>query len=434
MQRLTWVSLTLLVLSWGCGDDGAGGPSDAGDTCPESSSEGELAVEIGIEAGVGADVRVLRGTTELGTSLTATGSQRLAAGRYSVAPHRVRAAGELVGPAFQGAVDGEQERCVRAGRTTQVRVVYAREPGSEKLWLTQSNGDDAQVMAFDASQLAARGEQVPSVKLAPKLDSAGPIAVDGKGQLWIASGTGKLVAYAASRLGTSSTSAPEISIDGPSVCEPVVPCGPRALAFDASGALWVATTSRIVKLAAESLEQSGQPLAAVTIASADAGNPRALAFDAHGNLWVADATGAVVKFEAGQLTHDIDTDPAGVVVYAQQPGPVMIGLGEPEGLVFDRDGNLWVGYFGGNALVRFKPSELAARSASDNPLIPSLYLKIGAEALITDLALDEGGNLWLPGRQGTIYFIAKAQLSAETPEIKSLLELGAGQRRKTRVS
>jgi streptogramin lyase len=409
----------MTVLAAACGDDAADS-SDAGVGCPSGEGRGTLAVEIAIDGDVPASVRVWQDTREAVDPLTHSDEASLAAGRYVVTAQRVRKSGQLVGAAYQGKVIGSSEVCVRADQTTMLRVEYSREPGSERVWLTQSNGDGAQIMAFDADQMATRGDQTPSVGLSPGLTNVGPIRVDAKGRLWVGSNTGKLAAFDRARLGSTSSAAPDIVIEGASVCEATLPCGPSAIAFDAQGALWVATLSRIVKLAPASLDASGEPDAAVSIASADAALPRGLAFDPSGALWVADASGAVVKFEASHLTHSSNTLAADVVIYAQQPGPVMIGLGEPEGLVFDPDGNLWVGYFGANALVRFSKSELASSKPVDHPITPSTYLRVGTEALVTDLTLDEAGNLWLPGSQGNLYEIARDQLSAAEPTLTRL--------------
>jgi hypothetical protein len=377
----------------------------------------ELTIEL--ETDVLARVNVLRGSTSA-AAVTASGTQTLSAGVYTLEPHRVRKSEDIVGPAYQGAVVGGGEVCVLAGKTVKKTIEYTREPGSARLWLTQSNGSGTQVMAFDAAQLADRGDQTPSVSLKPNLDNAGPIRVDGKGRLWVASNTGKLAGYNTARLGASSDAAPDILLQGPALCEEVVPCGPTAMAFDAQGNLWVSTLTRIVKLGSASLNASGSPAAAVTITSTDAGGPRALAFDAQGNLWVGDADGAVVKFAASRLTSNLANASADLVIFAQQPGPVMLGLGGPEGLVVDGEGNLWVGYFTGNQLVRFTKNELMSSALAANPIIPSVFFAIGVEALVTDLGLDENGNLWLPGSAGNLYRIAKEQFSLESPQLTKL--------------
>ena len=205
-----------------------------------------LKLNIDLDSDVDARVDILRGTTMVGESLSASGSASVTAGVYTLLPHRVRKTAPIVGPAFQGAVTAANEFCVSAGKTTTAAVKYVREPGSARMWLTQSNGDGAQVMAFDANQLDERGDQTPSVSLSPALDNVGALAVDAKGRLWIASNTGKIAAYSASRLGATSTSAPDIVIQGPAICEEVVPCGANAIAFDAKGNLWVSTLTRIV--------------------------------------------------------------------------------------------------------------------------------------------------------------------------------------------
>jgi streptogramin lyase len=437
IARTCW-ALGLSAVLWACGGDGSdtlgtdGGAGDAGgggpdaESCPTGGS-GSLAIEIQIDDGVSADVRIASSSgSAVGSAVSESATRTLPAGVYEISAHRVRAAGTLLGPAYQGEVQGSAMLCVRSGASTEVRVVYTREPGSARLWLTQSNGDGEQVMAFDADQLEVAGAQTPSVSLAPRLNSVGPIRLDGRGRLWVGTATGKLVAFETDRLGASSSAAPDIVIEGSAICGPALPCGPRAIAFDARGALWVALLDRVVMLEPEILEVSGEPDAALTVTSADLHTPDALAFNARGDLWVADADGAILRFDAARLAADIDGD-ADVVIFTQQPGPVMIGLGGPAGLVFDADGNLWVGYFGANALVRLTPSEL---SASASALIPSLYVPVSVAALITDLTIDEAGNLWLPGSAGRLFRLNADQFSAMTPawDVLSSAQIGSVER------
>jgi sugar lactone lactonase YvrE len=447
MNARTWWALGLVMGLAACGGDDSepaedsgtpdaedSGTQDAGDAavaCPTGGPMGTLQVEIEIAAGVDASVRIADAHGELrGAPLTASGSQSLPAGIYSISAHRVRKAGTQVGPAYQGEVTEDGDICVRSAATTTAHVVYTREPGSERLWLTQSNGDGAPVQAFDAHQLDTLGDQTPGVTLKPGLDNVGPIRVDGRGRLWVGSNTGKLVAFDSARLGTSSSEPPDVVLEGPALCDDAVPCGPRSLAFDAEGALWVATLQRIVKLAPESLEASGEPEAAVTITSSDVHTPEVLAFDHAGNLWAGESEDAIVRFDAARLSANIDDEPADVVIFTQQPGPVMLGLSAPSGLAFDADDNLWVGYFAGNDLIRLTTSERAESAPRDMPLVPSVHFKIEVGALVTDLAIDEAGNLWLPGGHtsdgGSVYRVSAGALVSMDPHWSVLSSAGIG--------
>lgn len=403
------------------GED-AGTDSGEAAACP-TTGVGTLTVNVAIEAPALANVHVLDSAgAVVGDPVTETSSRTLPAGLYGIEAFRVRTAGPMVGPAYQPAITTGEAVCVREGQTATMQVSYTREPGSSHLWLTQSNGEGSQVMAFDAAQIAAAGAQLPSVSLETGLPSVGPLAVDGLGRLWVASLSGSVVGFNTARLGTSSSAsaAPDIVLDGPAICGRTLPCGPRAMAFDAQGAMWVAVLDSIVKLDAASLNASGKPSAAARITSPDFEAPNGLAFDAAGNLWVAESSGAITRFNASRLSANIEEGPADIVIYALNPGPVMIGLGSPEGLVFDRDGNLWVGYFSGGELVRYTPTELATSAPKGAPIVPSTLIRIGVEALVTDLSMDEAGNLWLPGGRGALYRIDAAQLSAPTPALVAM--------------
>lgn len=398
-------------------DAGGGADTDAGSdgglaACP-TEGRGTLALEI--ESAVPADVRVVDddGAPIEGDPTTESREVELSAGLYTVSAHRVRAPGDMVGPAYQGVVEGDSEVCVRADETTTVRVVYTREPGSEKLWLTHINGE-GHVLAFDADQLAEAGEQEPSVTLNASVTRPTALGVDALGRLWVGDTAGKLVAFATERLG-ESTDTPDIVLTGPAICGATLPCGPQAIAFDAEGSMWVAVLDRIVKFSANAVAATGQPEAEVTITSPDAPRPKAISFDADGNLWVGEEE-SFVKFAAERLLADITDEEADVVIVAMDPVGPTISLGGASGLAFDADGNLWAGYDGPNVVARFTPDELAATAT----LTPTVAFRLGALALPTDLRIDEGGNLWLPGASGTIARVNADQLLADEPEVVTL--------------
>ncbi|MFT3928397.1 MAG: hypothetical protein QM778_38065 [Myxococcales bacterium] len=425
------VALSAVAL-WGCngdsedpmdgpetGDD-AGTDSGQANACPTGGT-GMLAINVAIEAGVLADVRLIDAKgAEVGDPITASTTLSVPTGLYGLDAYRVHRAGTLIGKAYQPSSSASDVVCVRADEAATLAVTYTLEPGSAHVWLTQSNGDGAQVLAFDESQAMAAGMQTPVVGLQTGLTTVGPLRIDGLGRLWVGSVHGGLVGFNTARLGTASTNPPDIVLDGDALCGPTIPCGAHAIAFDAKGAVWVALLDSIAKFEPASLNASGQPTASVRITSPSFETPNGLAFDAAGNLWVGESSGAIVRFNAARLSANIAEQAADIVIYAQQPGPVMIGLGSPEGLVFDKDGNLWVGYFTGNDLVRFTPADLTTSKPENMPFVPTTHIKVGVEALVTDLALDEAGNLWMPGGMNSLYRIAAADLTSATPALVAL--------------
>jgi len=145
--------LSLTLVGSACGDDDATEPDD---DCASSTATGQLAITITGAAQAAVTVRTDADGSRL--RVTETGTHSLQAGLYHVSTQRVRASGALVGSAFK-AMSWVPATYASAQQSDAIDIAYTREPGSERLWLTQSNGDGAQVMAFSAAS-----SRVPVIK------------------------------------------------------------------------------------------------------------------------------------------------------------------------------------------------------------------------------------------------------------------------------
>jgi sugar lactone lactonase YvrE len=149
------------------------------------------------------------------------------------------------------------------------------------------------LLMFTPAQLAGSGSPAPAVMISTNGASiSGPfsLAFDASGDLWVAnSSNSTLVAFTPAQLAATGNPAPSVTIGAdatPSLSDPY------AIAFDASGGLWAANaygTISVVHYDASQLTSSGNPTPTATIGSASLGtHPEGLAFDASGALWVAD--------------------------------------------------------------------------------------------------------------------------------------------------
>jgi sugar lactone lactonase YvrE len=149
--------------------------------------------------------------------------------------------------------------------------------------------------------------------------------------------------------------------------------GPKSLAFDAHGVLWVANYANVTAY-------SGTTQIAADTITAGLSAPSALTFDANGLLWVGDwpsgSPGSINAYSgATQVPGSTITNPQGLTS----------GLYGPRGLAFDASGNLWVGNGGGNVntvTVYAGATQLGAST------ITGLAGPFG-------LAFDGSGHLWV---------------------------------------
>lgn len=408
------------------------GGVDAGEpsACP-TEGEGQIALTVDAPDGVTLSplVRVIGGALTEPATLSADAPLTVPAGPgYELEVRREKlhpeAGGALVGKAFYpepAPFDG----CVRDGETAAVTVVYAQEPGSERLWLTLTN-DSARndLAAYEPDRLTA-GESAPTMFMKAHTNQEGQAVVDSAGNLWIADSgiPEKVVMIRMERLGDVDNE-PDVILDGPALNRP------RGLAFDGAGNLWVANgvramVNQIVQIAAADLGASGEPSAAVTITSPDLQDAEAIALDASGNLWVAcKGNDSVLRFDAARLAADYD-GPADRVLTAARlnmSGSVAQGYGSPQSLAFDRDGNLWVGFWSGNQIVRFTPADLAGDGAAriDDPLEKTS----GVASLVTALAFDEQGGLWYPSSAGRFARLAPDALTVSGTTVPDIVVEG----------
>jgi DNA-binding beta-propeller fold protein YncE len=130
------------------------------------------------------------------------------------------------------------------------------------------------------------------------------------------------------------------------------------------------------------------PVAQIT--SPNLNSPEGIAFDRQGNLWVTDEfNSTLLEFTPAELAHSGTLTPA-VVLKSDTQGSLSI----PSGLAFDAKGDLWVANQFNSTLVEFTPAELA-HSGAPTPAVVLGGFQQKTIRLPTDLAFDQQGNLWV---------------------------------------
>ena len=203
--------------------------------------------------------------------------------------------------------------------------------------------------------------------------------------------------------------------------------GPRAVAFDSAGNLWIADTGnhRILRFNAAGLDSltpaadlvigqkdfqsGGANRGANTVTASGFDTPSGLAFDPQNNLYVADfANARVLKF-----ANPIATNAAAVTVFGQasftvrgaSPQPSNTTLAGPSNLTVDTSGNLYVAVPAEHRILLFTSSASSGAAAKDvlgqsdfnsNQPNPSSFPLASARsfAAVTDVKVDAEGNVY----------------------------------------
>src|SRR5262245_40028929 len=368
-------ALPALMAAWLAGCGGGAEPCVAGD------GEGTLMIVIAGRATGVVKVEGVHGMT------TTSGSVTASAGTHLITADRIsEAQSGITSLVLEGTVD-RPNACVRAGETTVVTVTYAPVPTSGKLWVGISNGPgDASMLGFTPAAVAIT--QTSAAAVAANTGGSDGFTFDRDGNMWVLGGTSAdppLARYPAAAFASDGDKIPDITIDSPSFGSSIP--GPKVVAFDPAGNLWVSVVAdgMVVMFTAAQLAAGGSPTAAVERIGVM--SPYGLAFDAAGNLWVdALEDAAVVRIDAGHLNASgasIDLSIRAMSSDAQTLAP--------RALAFDAAANLWVNYDG--TIARLTPSEQAGTGSKT--ITPGIQITTDVLTLPEGIAFDQDGGLWL---------------------------------------
>jgi len=375
----------------GCGGAGA-------DACPAGAGDGTVTVVVTGHDTAAVSIEGVAGT------LSGSASVSAAAGPHTVNAARVTAAQDgITGRVFAPTID-RPTVCVAAGETVMVNVVYALVPTSGKLWAGIGDAPDASTMlGFAPASVAATGSA--SADVAANTGGSDGFTFDRAGNLWVVGGTTDappLARYPASMFAGDGDKTPDIVINSPTFGDGTP--GPRALAFESTGSLWVsvASTNEVVMFTADQIAAGGSPEAAVE--RGGLASPQGIAFDAAGNLWVAaEDDAAVVRIDGSNVGSSGTAGDLSITA----TGANSVTL-RPIGLAFDAAGNLWVNYDG--TIARITPAEQTG--SGTRTISPGIQITTDVLTLPVGIAFDQDGGLWLAHAAGKFARFAPAQLAA----------------------
>jgi sugar lactone lactonase YvrE len=366
----------LLAATAGCG------ASDSATCTADGSGTGTLMLVISGSDNAAVTVDEAGGVYQASATVTVT-----------TGPHTVTAAptitqqSGITSQVYQATID-HPTVCVHAGATTMVNVRYALVPTSGKLWAGVSNAPGgATMLGFTPASVAATG--MASADIVANTGGSDGFTFDRAGNMWVLGGTSAdppLARYPAAMFATDGDKTPDIIIDSPSFGA-VIP-GPKVLAFDPQGNLWVSVVAadKVVMFTPAQLAAGGTPTA--TVERMGLSSPQGLAFDFVGNLWVAaHDDDAVVRIDAARLAASgTGTD---LAITAQAPSPVVTLT--PISLAFDAAGNLWVNYDG--TIASLTPTDQIGTGAKT--ITPAIQITTDVATLPVGIAFDQDGGLWL---------------------------------------
>ena len=137
--------------------------------------------------------------------------------------------------------------------------------------------------------------------------------------------------------------------------------------------------------ALKDLKNNGSPAPAVVISGL--ARPEGMAFDKAGDLWVANEDdGRLLGFSPGQITSSGSPTPAKAIT--------LIAKSSPVGIAFDHSGNLWVADDEFSTVSKFTKAQLSA-GGSQTPAVVLTDDGSGSLDESEPLVFDKSGNLWV---------------------------------------
>ncbi len=275
-------------------------------------------------------------------------------------------------------------------------------PAFARLWLPNFNAGE--VRAWNRASLLTDRSDAPDIVIRlPNGSRPNAATFDATGNLYVTDNqNARILLYGRAQIQASGQPAPQVVIDtdGTSLANAI------GLAFDRDSNLWVAVAGKLEMYTPENLDESGPTTPNRTVQAAGLELPADITFDAAGNLWMTNASGTVannsiVVFTAAQLAA------GGLQVPQLRLRSTAFAL--VEGLRFDASGSLWVSSNDGLNVAKFAAAAVALpAAAATRDVLPVASLEADVDDTAAGrtvrkpggLVFDRDGNLWVNSERG----------------------------------
>ena len=180
---------------------------------------------------------------------------------------------------------------------------------------------------------------------------------------------------------------------------------PDALAFNGPHELWVGNGSTTHPSIAEYIVQPDGKPSLIHDFPLSGFPPEGLTFDRHGNLWLAGA-GGVIELAGPSLA----SGPRAITTIT---APAL--LDGPDAVAFDTRGDLWVANYNNRVLLEFP-----ARSLTSHSPQPSFHIQLPSGANPFALTFDAQGDLWVAAQNDMVYEFAAGTLGTTSSPSRSI--------------